>query len=166
MSDSATPWTVAHWAPLSMEFSRQEYWSEEPFLSPGDLPNPGIKPWSPALQADSLPSELQEQSKMSVSIYISKVACHQFSVIHLLVNSFVCPTHRTDKQVGTGLGTEKGILQETRKNRQLMLKRPKIPNWWFSGNILDFFFNIYLCGCTGLSCACGIFSCNSSIHFF
>ena len=128
MSDSATPWTVAHWAPLSMEFSRQEYWSEEPFLSPGDLPNPGIKPWSPALQADSLPSELQEQSEMSVSIYICKVACHQVSVIHLLVNSFMCPTHRTDKQVGTGPGTEKGTLQETRKNRQLMLKRPKIPN--------------------------------------
>ena len=56
----ATPQTVAYQAPLSMEFSRQEYWSEEPFPSPGDLPNPGIKPGSPALQADSLPSELQE----------------------------------------------------------------------------------------------------------
>ena len=41
-----------------MEFSRQEYWSGLPFPSPGDLPDPGIKPWSPALQADSLPSEL------------------------------------------------------------------------------------------------------------
>ena len=41
-----TPWTVAHQAPLSMEFSRQEYWSELPFTSPGDLPNPGIKPAS------------------------------------------------------------------------------------------------------------------------
>ena len=52
----ATPWTVAGQAPLSMEFSRQEYWSELPF--PGDLPNPGIKPASPALSAlaeDSLP---------------------------------------------------------------------------------------------------------------
>ena len=55
----ATPWTVACQAPLSMEFSRQEYWSEYPFPSPGDLPNPGIKPRSPALQADSLPSEPQ-----------------------------------------------------------------------------------------------------------
>ena len=53
----STPWTVAHQAPLSMEFSRQEEWSGEPFLSPGGLPNPGIKPGSPALQADSLPSE-------------------------------------------------------------------------------------------------------------
>ena len=53
----ATPWTVTHQAPLSMEFSRQEYWSELPFPSPGDLPDPGISPMSPAspaLQADSL----------------------------------------------------------------------------------------------------------------
>ena len=53
----ATPWTVAHQAPLSMEFSRQEYWSGLPFPSPGDLPDPGIKPRSPSLQADTLPSE-------------------------------------------------------------------------------------------------------------
>ena len=53
----ATPWTVAHQAPQSMEFSRQEYWSGLPFPSPGDLPNPGIEPGSPALQADALPSE-------------------------------------------------------------------------------------------------------------
>ena len=54
----ATPWTVACQAPLSMEFSKQEYWSGLPFPSPGYLPNPGIKPASlvsPALQADSLP---------------------------------------------------------------------------------------------------------------
>ena len=49
-----TPWTVAHQAPLFVEFSRQEYWSCLPFHSPGNLPNPGIKPESPALQADSL----------------------------------------------------------------------------------------------------------------
>ena len=50
----ATPWTVAHQAPQSMEFSRQEYWSGLPFPSPGDLPNPGIQPGSPTLQADTL----------------------------------------------------------------------------------------------------------------
>ena len=55
MSDSAASWTVARQAPLSMGFSRQEYWSGLPFPSPGDLPNPGIEPISPALQADSLP---------------------------------------------------------------------------------------------------------------
>ena len=52
-----TPWTIALQAPLSMEFSRQEYWSGLPCPSPGDLSRPGIKPGSPALQADSLPSE-------------------------------------------------------------------------------------------------------------
>ena len=52
-----TPWTIAYKAPLSMEFSRQEYWSGLPFPSPGDLPHPGIEPRSPALQADTLPSE-------------------------------------------------------------------------------------------------------------
>ena len=59
MSDSATPWAVAHQAPLSMRSFRQEYWSGLPFPSPGDLPNPGIEPRSPGLQADSLPLSYQ-----------------------------------------------------------------------------------------------------------
>ena len=53
----STPWTVAYQAPLSMGFSRQEYWCGLPFPSPGDLPNPGIEPGSPALHTDALPSE-------------------------------------------------------------------------------------------------------------
>ena len=53
----ATPWTVAHEALPSLEFSRQEYWSGLPFPSPGDLPDPGIEPGSPVLQADALLSE-------------------------------------------------------------------------------------------------------------
>ena len=53
----STPWTVAHQAPPSMEFSRQGYWSALPFPSPGDLLDLGIKPRYPALQADALPSE-------------------------------------------------------------------------------------------------------------
>ena len=52
----ATPWTVAYKASLSMEFSRKEYWSGFPFPSAGYLPDPGIEPGSPALQADALPS--------------------------------------------------------------------------------------------------------------
>ena len=52
----ATPWTVARQAPLSMGFSRQEYWSGLPFPSPGDLPDPGIEPRSPTLHADALTS--------------------------------------------------------------------------------------------------------------
>ena len=55
-----TPWTGTHQAPLSMEFSRQEYWSGLPFPSPGDLPDPRPEPRSPAEQAISLPSELQK----------------------------------------------------------------------------------------------------------
>ena len=58
MSDSVILWAVAYQASPSMEFSRQEYWSGLPFPSPGDLPNPGIEPESPALQADALLSEL------------------------------------------------------------------------------------------------------------
>ena len=58
VSDFATPWTTAHQAPLPVEFSRQEYRSGLPFPSPGDLPGLGIEPGSPALEADSLPSEL------------------------------------------------------------------------------------------------------------
>ena len=53
----AGPWTVAYQAPPSMGFSRQEYWNGLPFPSPGDFPNPGIKPGSPALQTDALPTE-------------------------------------------------------------------------------------------------------------
>ena len=53
----ATPWTVVQQAPVSTEFSRQEYWSGLPVPSPGDLPDPGTEPASPALQAGSLPSE-------------------------------------------------------------------------------------------------------------
>ena len=59
----ATPWTVAHQAPPSMGFSRQEYWSGLPFPSPGDLPKPGIKPRSPSLQADALSSELPGKNR-------------------------------------------------------------------------------------------------------
>ena len=71
----ATPWTVAHQAPPSMEFSRQEYWSGLPFPSPGDLPDPGIEPGSPALQADALPSEPPGNR---VTIYSFDVLLSQF----------------------------------------------------------------------------------------
>ena len=57
MFDSVTLWIVAHQAPLSMGFSRQEYWSGLPFPSPGDVPDPGIEPVSPTLRADDLLSE-------------------------------------------------------------------------------------------------------------
>ena len=66
-----TSWTVAHQAPLSTGFSRQEHWSGWPFPSPGDLPDPGITPGSPALQADSLLSEPPGKPK-SAGFYLKK----------------------------------------------------------------------------------------------
>ena len=62
-----TPWTVAHQAPLSMGFSKQEYCSGLPFPSPRDLPDPGIKPRSPALQAYSLPIELSGKPHLHIN---------------------------------------------------------------------------------------------------
>ena len=89
MSDSfVTPWIVAHQAPLSMEFSRQEYWSGLPFPSPGNLSNPGIEPNStdsPTLQADSLPLSHQVWSKCKVNARLS----NKFSLS--FINSFKKP---------------------------------------------------------------------------
>ena len=62
-----TPWTVTHQAPLSLEFSRQEYWSVLPCPYPGHLPDPGIKAGSPASQADSLPLSHQESPYYSLT---------------------------------------------------------------------------------------------------
>ena len=61
MSDSAILWTLAYQAPVSMGFSRQQCWGGLPFSPPGDLPDPGIEPQSPALGADYLPPEPPEK---------------------------------------------------------------------------------------------------------
>ena len=79
MSNSVTPWTVAHQAPPSMGFSRQECWSGMSFPSTGDLPGPGIKPRSPSLQADALPSEppgkpLAKCKSVSVRYYFTPIS--------------------------------------------------------------------------------------------
>ena len=66
-----SPWTVAHQAPPSMGFPRQEYRSGQPFPSPGDLPNPGTKPTSPAWQADSLP--LRHKGSPVILFYYNKI---------------------------------------------------------------------------------------------
>ena len=65
-----TPWTVAYQSPQSMEFSRQEYWNGLPLPSPGDLPDPGIEPRSPALQADALPFEPPGKPILYIVVYI------------------------------------------------------------------------------------------------
>ena len=66
-----TPWAVAQQAPLSMGFSRQEYWSELPFPPPGDVPDPGIELESPELQVDSLPAELPGKALIIQVIHFS-----------------------------------------------------------------------------------------------
>ena len=60
-----TLWTIAHQVPLSMKFSKQEYWSGLPCPPPGNLPHRGIEPGSPVLQADSLPSEPPESHRLT-----------------------------------------------------------------------------------------------------
>ena len=75
-----TPWTAAHQAPLCMELSRQESWSGLPFPSPGDPPNPGIKPGSCALQVDSLPIEL-----LGIDIQYTSVHSIQFNQYLLII---------------------------------------------------------------------------------
>ena len=69
-----TPWTIAYQAPLSMGFSRQEYWSGLPVPSLGGLPDPGIKPGSPALQTDALPSGPPGKQPESNLTYLTAIA--------------------------------------------------------------------------------------------
>ena len=92
-----TPWTIAHQASLSMGFSRQEYWSGLPFRSPGNLPNPGIEPGSPALQADSSLSEplgkpilLNLQFSTNQSINLAVCVCVCVCVVCVCVCTHVC----------------------------------------------------------------------------
>ena len=80
-----TRWAVAHQGPLSISFSRQEYWSGSPFPPPGDLHNPGIKPGSPTLQVDSLPSEPQGKPKVLTGIFIPSVNIHITTLLTYLV---------------------------------------------------------------------------------
>ena len=73
---SATLWTTAHQDPLSMGFSRQEYWSGLPLPSPGDLPDPGIETTSPDWQADSLPLSYLGSLSCRVSLNLNLVFSH------------------------------------------------------------------------------------------
>ena len=94
----ATPWSVAHQAPLSMGFSRQEYWSGLPFPSTGDLPDPGIEPGSPALQTDALPSEPRQGDlnfklnlKFINSIYSNESICYFILPVLAFIASLLPP---------------------------------------------------------------------------
>ena len=83
----ATPWTAAYQAPPSMGFSRQEYWSGLPFPSPGDLPDPGIEPRSPTLQADALTSEPPGKVVVFSNLRLSHVSFLLSSFFAVLVSS-------------------------------------------------------------------------------
>ena len=97
----ATLWTVACQAPLSMEFSRQKYWSGLPFPSPRDLPDPEIEPRSPALQADSLPSQPPGKLKKTGKTQISDSSSDPSKCLRHL--AFLFPLIYTDT-------TWKGVL--------------------------------------------------------
>ena len=90
VSDLATPWTVACQAPLSMEFSRQEYYSGLSFSSPEDLPDPGIESGSPALQAGSLPSELPGKPQMGyILIYMNGIKYIKYIFNRITIHSIL-----------------------------------------------------------------------------
>ena len=92
-------WTVTHQAPLSMGFSRQEYWSGLPFPSPGDLPDPGIEPRSPTLQADALTSAPPGKPLiLNTSLFSHSVmsdSCHPMATL-------LCPCNFPGKNTGVG----------------------------------------------------------------
>ena len=87
MSDSLQPHGLSCQDPLSMELSRQEYWSGLPFPSPGDLPDPRIKPRSPALQADSLPSELPRKQIFYLLVLNLKVLVVRICLVHFSITA-------------------------------------------------------------------------------
>ena len=82
------PWTIAHQAPLSLGFPRQEYWSGLPFPSPGDLPNSGIEPMSPALAGRSFTAEpAGKPGQVYALLYICALPCWLAFVLTLLLSS-------------------------------------------------------------------------------
>ena len=103
----ATLWTIAHQAPLSMGFSKQEYWSELPFPSPGHLPDPGIAPESPAapaLQADSLslnhqgsPLALSMSQFGLTAFQVSRISCG-WQLLHRIVQQRLSSLNQVDQQ--------------------------------------------------------------------
>ena len=103
-STVATPWTEAHQTPLSMGFSRQEYWSKLPFPYSGDLSNPGIESQCPALQADSFLTSYQGSPYISISIYLNHLALYQKLTKYCFVNYIV---NYTSKKINLKIGSNR-----------------------------------------------------------
>ena len=127
-----TPWTVAYLAPPSMGFSRQEYCSGLPFPSPGDLPEPGIKPRSPTLQTDDLPSEptgksyyvLKDDNYIAVSLYRSQINCCELQIAFGdCLNSRGSRPRDENQQIGCLLRSDLGISTARRKGKGSEQKR-------------------------------------------
>ena len=117
-----TPWTVAYQAPLSMEFSRQEYWSGLPFPSPGDLPNPGIEPRSPTLQADTLPSEPPGNTSICV---------HQIECIFRRYYSILCASFSWEYQKEKYCRNALTVLWSLFPQQDSRRKRPHLIHQYF-----------------------------------
>ena len=112
VSDSATPWTVAHQAPLSMEFSRQEYLSGLPLPSPGHLPYPGIKPGSPASKADSYTSSTLHSALLAhpLPVLSWEAPPYLFALIYVLLLLLLLLSRLDSSPQGSPVP---GILQVT-----------------------------------------------------
>ena len=139
-----TPWNVAHQNPLSMKFSGQEYWSGLPFPSPGDLPDLRIEPVSPALQADSLPSEplhsippflvtyillINQQAAINstflIFFWISKITGKGYLIRKLLIKEiFLMSGWHWAQITSTLLGNLPQTFGQKKKNFFLLYKQP------------------------------------------
>ena len=128
-----TLWPVAHQAPLCMGFSRQEYWSGLPFPSPGDLPDPGIEPWSLTLQGDTLPSEAAGKPSMRVEFFKIHSESHCFKIIMDLsrcdntdvtrINSTILHGDRTTEELQRPEITGQADCEGARGPQTLLLRR-------------------------------------------
>ena len=126
VSNSTTPWTVAHQAPLSMGFSRQEYWRGLPFPSPGDLPNPEIEPRPPALQADALTSEPLGKHWAFLRLGILFSGGLKDGLRHLR-NSWKLSFQSAFSSDSSMRASTQSPLK--RKHRRNVSARPKLPSW-------------------------------------
>ena len=141
VSDSAIPWTVVYQVSLSMGFSRQEYWSGLPFPSPGDLPDPGIKPRSPALQADTLPSEPPGKPVLFLCAPIIRdnihSVCFMYQAYSILYALVTCRTQLTARPLNLLFLS---FWREESWDTWILRNLPKVINWvsdhgWINGRV-------------------------------
>ena len=136
----ATPLTVAHQAPLSMGFSRQEYWSGLPFPIPGDLPETGIEPGSPALLSDSLPSEppgkpfipSESESCSVVSHFLQPMDCIVHGILQARILEWVAfPFFRESLTQGSnpGLLHCRQILYQLSQQVGNLINKASLPDF-------------------------------------